>query len=155
MTPTVILAQERDTLTREVFADEMRRWGQPEIGPEIVGNVRHVTARPYVARTLSSVPDEFRGHLLAEYRQQAADEGEQAANSRIRESVAGLFEGETLNLSATDEEVRDMAGRMARKVGASLESFRAAPLVAKPGRDAAETEKNRATVDRINGYLRA
>lgn len=155
MLPTVSLVQERDALTRAVLADEMRRWGNPEIGQEIVGHVHNPTARPYVARILARVPAEVRGHLLAEYRQQAADEGEQAANSRIRESVAGLFEGETLNLSATDEEVRDMAERMVRKVGASLESFRPAPLVAKPGRDAAETEKNRATVDRINGYLRA
>lgn len=113
---TAVITQHHEHLQQAVFADEMRRWGNPEIGPEIVGNVWHVTARPYVAHTLASVPDEFRGHLLTEYREHDATQGEQAANTWIRDSVAGLFEGETLNLSASDEDVRNLAKATATRV---------------------------------------
>jgi hypothetical protein len=37
-------------------------------------------------------------HLLTEYRERAT-QGEQAANIFIREAVADLFQGETLNLT--------------------------------------------------------
>jgi len=113
---TAVITQHHERLQQAVFAAEMRRWGNPEIGPEIVGNVRHVTARPYVAHTLASVPDEFRGHLLTEYREHDATQGEQAANTWIRDSVAGLFMGAALNLKASDEDVRNMAKANANRV---------------------------------------
>lgn len=114
--PTAAITKHYERLQRAVFADEMRRWGNPDIGPELVGHVPSLTARPYVARTLAKVPEEFRPHLLTEYRERFNTKGEQAANNFIREGVADMFEGETLNLSATDEDVRNMAKAAAARV---------------------------------------
>ncbi len=114
--PTAALTQHHERLQRAIFAEEMRRWGHPEIGQEIAGHVPSLTARPYVARTIADAPDEFRGHLLTEYQAHAADQGEQAANTWIRESVERLFLGEALDLRATDGEVRDLAKASATRV---------------------------------------
>lgn len=116
MMPTVNLAQEHDALTRAVFADEMRRWGNPEIGPEVAGNVPSLTARPYVARTISRVPDDFQFHLLTEYRERFSSQGEQAANKWIREGVDCLFNGHSLDIRSSDEDLRDLAKEKAREV---------------------------------------
>jgi len=113
---THAIAHQHERLQRAAFAEEMRRWGRPVIGPDITGHVPSLTARPYVARTLARVPDEFRPSLLNEYRERFTSQGEQAANSFIREEVADLFEGETLNLSASDGEVRNLAKANAGRV---------------------------------------
>lgn len=114
LTPAITHQHER--LQRAIFAEEMRRWGRPTIGPDITGHVPSLTARPYVARTLARVPDEIRPHLLTEYRERFTTQGEQAANRYIREGVSDLFEGETLNLSASDGDVRGLAKDYALKV---------------------------------------
>ncbi len=120
MNPAYIHIQEGEARTRAIFAEEMRRWGRPEIGPEIVGHVPNLTARPFVARTMTRVPTEFREPLLKEYRKRAGAQGEPAANGFIREAVGDLFQGETLDLTATDEEVRRTAQANADRVDQML-----------------------------------
>ena len=79
------------------------RWqGKPKVSQDIHVAVNEITYRPFVAKTLSRVPQRFIPHLLNEYNARSANK---EANEWLRDSIDSAFPLKGLSHTACDDQI--------------------------------------------------
>lgn len=99
MMNTVIAINEAD---RRAYHQTWSSWGRPNVTQEIHATVSEPQYRPFVAKTLSKVPERFIPAMLQSYCERG---GGKEANEWLRESVADAFSGCGLSLTASDDDI--------------------------------------------------
>lgn len=109
-------------LDKRAYAKQMRMWHQPNITPEVIAAVSESLYRPFVASTLSKIPDEFHPTILTEYSDRSIDGANHKTNTWLRESTEEAFAGEGFSLTATDDDISRYADSKADMVRSILAS---------------------------------
>lgn len=106
-------------LDKRAYAKQMRMWHQPIVTHEIITAVSEPLYRPFVANSLSKIPDEFHPTLLAEYATRSINGASPQTNVWLRESLEEAFAGEGFSLTASDDDISryaDSKANMARGI---------------------------------------
>lgn len=96
-------------IDRRAYAKQMREYHHPNVTTQIESAVSEPLYRPFVARSLANVPDEFHQSLLNEYVAHSINGANPSANEWFRESIDEAFSSEGLPLNASNDDISNYA----------------------------------------------